>query len=199
MLIQGGILCLAPCALCLLLAAGSQTGPRPGADSPPDELPSHLVYLPMDVAERMLVLAGVTGQDVVYDLGCGDGRLAILAAKKFGARSVCVDDDPARIAEARANAEREAVAPRITFLQEPAARLADATVVAMSMPQSAPWLGKNGLLNPTLTDQLPPGARVVSNFVPGSMAEWKADRIDRFVDAKGKARAVLYLWKIGQT
>jgi hypothetical protein len=171
--------------------------PPAAQEQPPDELPAHLVYLPIDVAERMLVLAGVTGGDLVYDLGCGDARVAILAATKFGARSVCVDHDAKRMAEARANVEREGAADRVSFLQQDSVALGDATVVTMSTPQSAPWLGLNGLLNPTLTGQLKPGARVVSNFVPGSMAAWTPDRVDRFVDAKGKARAVLYLWRIG--
>ena len=178
------------------LAVRAQAPAQRSEELPPDELPAHLAYLPIDVAERMLTLAGVTTGDVVYDLGCGDARIAILAAKKFGARSVCVDHDAKRMAEARANVAREGAASRISFLQQESVALSDATVVTMSTPQSAPWLGLNGLLDPTLTSQLKPGARVVSNFVPGSMASWKPERVDRFVDGKGTARAILYLWKI---
>jgi precorrin-6B methylase 2 len=179
------------------LDAGQQRSTPPPAELPPDELPAHLAYLPMDVAERLLVLAGVTEADLVFDLGCGDGRIAILAVKKFRARSVCVEHDANRMAEAHANAEREGVSASVTFLPQKTVNLADATVVTMSTPQSAAWLGLNGLLNPTLSAQLKPGARIVSNFVPGSMAAWQADRVDRFVDGKGVARAVLYLWTIG--
>ena len=160
------------------------------------EIPPHLVYVPMDVAERMLELARVTRNDVVYDLGCGDGRVAILAAKKYGARSVGVDVDPKRIAEAKANAEREGVAKQVRFLEQNTVDLSEATVVTMTLPQSVRWLSLNGLLHPALTGQLKAGARIVSNVVAGSMKEWKPDRVDRFTDANGQARAILYLWKV---
>lgn len=159
------------------------------------EIPPHLVYLPMDVAERMLELAGVTRNDVVYDLGCGDGRVAILAAKKYGARGVGVDVDPRRIAEAKGNAEREGVSSLVRFVEQNTVDLSEATVVTMSLPQSVRWLSLNGLLHPALTKQLKPGARIVSNVVAGSMKDWKPDRVDRFTDSSRKARAILYLWK----
>jgi trans-aconitate methyltransferase len=180
----------------MLAAAGAaaQRG-RQSASEPPAEIPPHLIYLPMDVADRMLADAGVTKADVVYDLGCGDGRVAIMAVTKFGAKAVAVDNNAARIAEARANAEREGVAASIRFVQQNMIDLSDATVVTMSSPQSMAWLGLNGLLNPTLTGQLKPGARIISNFVPGSMKEWKPDRVDHFVD-RGQPRAILYLWKV---
>lgn len=158
------------------------------------EVPPHLVYLPMDVAERLLVLAAVGRDDVVYDLGCGDGRIAIMAAKKYGARGVCVENDPKRIAEAKANAVREGVSDRIRFLHQDTADVSEATVLAMSTPQSARWLGANGLLHPTLTRQLKPGSRIVTNFVAGSMKDWRPDQIDRFTVADGTPRAVLYRW-----
>jgi precorrin-6B methylase 2 len=148
----------------------------------------------MDVAERMLELAGVAGDDVVYDLGCGDGRVAILAAKKYGARAVGVEVGPERIAEARANAEREGVTSLVRFIQESSVDLSEATVVTMSTPQSARWLSVNGLLDPTLTGQLKAGTRIVSNFVAGSMKNWQPERVDRFADAQGELRAFLYLW-----
>jgi len=159
------------------------------------EVPPHLVYVPMDIAERMLEVAGVTKNDVVYDLGCGDGRVAIMAAKKYGARGVGVDNDPERIAEAQANAEREGVSHLVRFVQQNTIDLSEATVVTMTTPQSASWLGLNGLLQPLLTRQLKAGSRIVTNFVAGSMKNWKPDRVDRFTDARGNARAILYLWK----
>jgi len=159
------------------------------------EVPPHLVYIPMDVAERMLELAAVTRNDVVYDLGCGDGRVAIMAAKKYGARGVGVDNDPKRVEEARANAQREGVSDRVRFVQQNTIELSEATVVTMTTPQSARWLGLNGLLQPLLTKQLKAGSRIVTNFVAGSMKNWKPDRVDRFTDARGNARAILYLWK----
>jgi len=147
--------------------------------------------------ERMLEVAGVTRNDVVYDLGCGDGRVAIMAAKKYGARGVGVDNDPGRIAEARANAEREGVSHLVRFVQQDTIDLSEATVVTMTTPQSAVWLSLNGLLQPWLTRQLSAGARIVTNFVAGSMKNWKPDQVDRFTDERGHARAILYLWKHG--
>jgi trans-aconitate methyltransferase len=164
---------------------------------PPEEIPPHLVYIPMDVADRMLADAAVTSSDVVYDLGCGDGRVSILAVKKYGARVVAVDNNPKRIAEARENATKEGVVDRITFVQQNMVDLSPATVVTMSSPQSMSWLALNGLLDPTLTSQLKPGARLISNFVPGSMKEWKPDRVDHFAD-HGKPRATLFMWKIAE-
>ncbi len=159
-------------------------------------VPHHLMFVATDVAERMLRLANVTRADVVYDLGCGEGRLAILAAKKYGARSVGVDSDPKRIVEARANAGKDGVSNLVRFVQEGTIDVSEATVVTMVVPQSVPWLTENGgLLQPTLTRQLRTGARIVTNFVAGSMKEWKPDRIDHVTDARGNARAILYLWK----
>src|SRR5207244_2045190 len=71
--------------------AFSQRGQSPSQVEPLPEVPLHLQFVPSSVAERMLDLARVTSRDVVYDLGCGDGRVAILASKKFGARAVGVD------------------------------------------------------------------------------------------------------------
>ena len=74
------------------------------------------VPTPYDVVNRMLALAGVTADDVIYDLGCGDGRIVITAAERFGARGVGIDYDTERIAEANANAERRGVADSVTFI-----------------------------------------------------------------------------------
>src|SRR5947208_14074378 len=73
---------------------------------------------PMEVAHAMLEMAQVTASDVVYDLGCGDGRIVIAAAARFGARGVCVDIDPQRIAESRENARPARVEERIRFMTE---------------------------------------------------------------------------------
>ena len=162
---------------------------------PLPEIPQHLAFVPLDIAERMLDLAGVTKNDVVYDLGCGDGRIAILAARKYGARGVGVDTDPRRIAQANANAEKEGVSNLVRFTQQDTIDPSEATVLTMSIPQSAAWLNRNGLLHPTLTGPLKRGSRVVTNFVAGSMKDWKPDRVDHFADARGNARAILYLWK----
>jgi len=173
-----------------------QRGQNPSQIEPLPEVPPHLQFVSFEVAERMLDLAKVTRNDVVYDLGCGDGRVAILAARKYGARSVGVDVDPRRIAEANANAEKAGVSSLVRFVQRSTIDVSEATVLTMSIPQSSVWLTQNGLLHPTLTRQLKAGARIVTNFVSGSMKDWKPDRVDHFRDAGGHERAFLYVWKL---
>lgn len=156
----------------------------------PDLPRAPYVATPPDVVERMLGLGRVDPRDVVYDLGCGDGRIVIAAARKFGARGVGVDIDPVRIAEATANARRAGVEKLVTF------RLADvletdvsgATVVTLYMLSAI-----NVKLRPILTRQLPRGSRIVShNF---AMGDWEPDQVDTFKDAAGTTRT-LYLWTI---
>ena len=183
-------------ALVATVAAGVAAPQRGQSQLDPlPPVPPHLLFVPSDVAERMLQLANVTRADVLYDLGCGEGRLAITAAKQYGARSVGVDTDPGRIAAAKANAEREGVSSLVRFVQANTIDVSEATVVTMFAPQSVAWLSDNGLLQPTLTRQLKAGARIVSNFVAGSMKDWTPGRVDHFSDARGNARAILYLWK----
>jgi cyclopropane fatty-acyl-phospholipid synthase-like methyltransferase len=143
-----------------------------------------------DVVDRMLALARVDARDVVYDLGCGDGRIVIAAARTFGARGVGVDIDPVRIAEAQANARRAGVEHLVTFRLQDALEtdVMDATVVTLYMLSAM-----NVRLRPILTRDLRPGARIVShNF---AMGDWEPDRVDTFQDAGGATRT-LYLWEI---
>ena len=147
------------------------------------------VPTPQDVVDRMLELAEVTSSDVVYDLGCGDGRIVITAAQRFGARGVGVDIDPQRIAEANANAEREGVQHLVQFVQQDAMTVdvSEATVVALYLLSSS-----NLKLRPRLTEQLAPGTRIVSHAF--SMGDWAADDIKRFTDLRGNTRT-LFLWR----
>jgi SAM-dependent methyltransferase len=147
------------------------------------------VPTPQEVVDRMLRLAEVGKGDVVYDLGCGDGRIPITAAKRFGARGVGVDIDPQRIAEANANAKKEGVTDRVRFLLQDAltTNLSDATVVTLYLLSAS-----NLKLRPILTKQLKPGARIVSHAF--SMGDWQADKVDTFADTAGTTRT-LYLWK----
>lgn len=190
--------------LVLTLALAAATGvaagvcAAPGPQAPPLATQS-VPYVPIDVAERMLVLAGVTKNDVVYDLGCGDGRIAIAAAKNYGAHAVGVDSDPKRIAEATANAQRDGVSALVRFVQQDTLDFPEATVVTLTIPQAAPWLTHNGLVHQLLSKQLKPGARIVTTFLPGSMTGWKPSRVDRFTDPQGSPRAMLYLWKVEGT
>jgi protein-L-isoaspartate O-methyltransferase len=147
------------------------------------------VATPPDVVDRMLALARVGPQDVVYDLGCGDGRIVIAAARAHGARGVGVDIDPARIDEARENARLAGVEHLVTFRVEDARAtdVSEATVVTLYLVAAL-----NVQLRPRLTAQLRPGARVVSHNFP--MGDWDPDRVDVFRSADGQTRT-LYLWK----
>ena len=151
------------------------------------------VPTPQDVVDRMLEIAGVTENDLVYDLGCGDGRIVITAAKKYGARGVGVDIDPQRIAESKANAEREGVSHLVEFIEQDAMAvdLSEATVVTLYLLSSS-----NMKLRPMLTRQLQAGARIVSHAF--SMGNWEADQVERFTDTRGNTRT-LYLWRADGT
>ena len=130
-------------------------------------------YVPTanNVVEAMLKLAGVKNTDVVYDLGCGDGRIVITAARAYGARGVCVDINPERIKEARENAQKAGVADRIRFVESDlfVADIKDATVVMLYLLTSV-----NERLRPKLQADLMPGTRVVSNTF--GMGDWKPDK-----------------------
>ena len=125
----------------------------------------------MDQTLAMLKLAGVTKNDVVYDLGCGDGRLVITAVKDFGARGVGIDIDPERIKDSTENAAKAGVTRRIAFRNEDLfeAKISDATVVTLYL---WPWI--NLKLKDKLLKELKPGTRVVSNL--HDMGEWKPDK-----------------------
>lgn len=137
----------------------------------------------------MLKLARVKAGDVVYDLGCGDGRIVIAAVRDRGARGVCVDIDPQRIAEARENARRVGVDKRIRFLTQDLFEtdIGDATAVMLFL-----WPEVNLMLRPKLLRELKPGARVISHM--HDMGDWRPQRTVR-VSASDRER-VVYLWTI---
>jgi SAM-dependent methyltransferase len=172
-------------SLCLTLPLLAQTGQkRPDAPQLAPYVPT-----PPEVVDRMLQLAQVSKNDVVYDLGCGDGRIPIAAAKRFGARGVGVDIDPQRIAEAQANAKREGVTHLVQFHLQDALKtdVSEATVVTLYLLSAS-----NLKLRPILTKQLKPGARIVAHAF--SMGDWQPDKVDTFTDTSGTTRT-LYLWK----
>ena len=140
---------------------------------------------PHRVVRAMLELARVRQSDVVYDLGSGDGRIPIAAARIHGARGIGIDIDPRRIAEANANARAAAVADRVSFRNEDLfeADFRDATVVTLFL-----YPDLNLKLRPKLLRELRPGTRVVSYY--HDMGDWKPERT---VPA-GKAN--IYLWTI---
>jgi precorrin-6B methylase 2 len=161
----------------------------PGAQKRPDA-PQLAPYVPTghDVVDRMLSLASVTKADFVVDLGCGDGRIPIAAAKKYGARGLGVDIDPVRIAEANANLKAAGVQNLVEFRLEDALKtdVTNATVVTTFLLSAS-----NLRLRPILTKQLKPGARIVTNTF--SMGDWTPAKTDTFVDATGRTRT-LYLY-----
>ncbi|HKC43965.1 MAG TPA: class I SAM-dependent methyltransferase [Burkholderiales bacterium] len=118
------------------------------------------VPTPHEIVDAMLKLANVNSSDLVYDLGCGDGRIVIAAAHKFGARGVGIDIDPDRIRDAVENARAAGVADRVRFVQGDLfeADFRDATVVTLFLK----W-NYNRKLRPRLWDQLKPGTPVVSH------------------------------------
>jgi SAM-dependent methyltransferase len=132
------------------------------AQSPTEQVQINAPYVttPRAVVDAMLRLAGVTARDVVYDLGCGDGRIVIAAAKRYGAHGVGIDLNPERIQEARANARKAGVEPLIRFQVEDlfAADIHAATVVALYLLPDV-----NLRLRPKLLNDLKPGTRVVSH------------------------------------
>jgi len=156
----------------------------------PQNRPAHdldvpYVPTPMNVVDAMLKMARVTPNDVVYDLGCGDGRIVIMAAQKYGARGVGVDLDPRRIAEANENAKLARVTGRVTFYVRDVfdTDFSDATVVTLYMLPSV-----NEKLMPRIK-ALTPGTRVVTHAFTFGDA-WPYERKQ---DVDGKT---IYMWTV---
>lgn len=149
------------------------------------------VPTPPDVVERMLQLADITNQDMVYDLGCGDGRIIIAAARKCGARGVGVDIEPYRVAESQSNARAAGVEQLVTFKHQDALTvdLSTATVVMVYLVQ---W--STEMMGPVIAKTSRAGTRIVShNF---GVADWNPVKTERFLDEDGNAHT-LYLWIMG--
>jgi len=167
-----------PAALFAACALAQQSAPERYPDVP-------FVPTPADIVEQMLKLANVHKGDIVYDLGCGDGRIVIMAAEKFGANATGVDIDPDRIREARMNAESAGVTDRVKFVQGDLfqAEISPATVVTLYLLPSV-----NARLMPRLLSELKPGARVVSHSF--DMGDWHPDKA---IEVNGRK---VYLWTI---
>jgi len=160
--------------------AQSQAGPR--ATSTPDVI---FVPTPHEVVDDMLRLADVRKGDVLYDLGSGDGRIPIAAAKAYGIRAVGIDIDPDRIAEARENAKKAGVAGLVDFRLGDLFRsdFREATVVTLYL---LPEL--NVKLRPRLLAELKPGTRIVSHQF--DMGDWHPDKK---LESNGR---LVYFWTI---
>src|SRR3954471_21278916 len=151
-----------PTLLCIL--------PLPLLRSGQQEVDIHAPYVttPLPVVDAMLKLARTRKSDIVYDLGCGDGRIVIAAAKRYGARGVGIDIDPERIQEARANAKREGVESLVRFTAQNVydVDFRDATLVTMYL---LPDMHRK--LAPKLQQDLRKGARIVTHTF--DLGEWQ--------------------------
>jgi hypothetical protein len=148
------------------------------------------VPTPAPVVDRMLELAAVTGHDILYDIGCGDGRIVITAARRYGARGVGIDIDKAKIEESERNAAAAGVADKVRFLGMDATKadITEATVVSLYLlPES------NALMRPILEAQLRPKSRVVCHNY--AMPGWEAKqvRVETVKDEEGVTHYV-YLY-----
>jgi precorrin-6B methylase 2 len=132
----------------------------------------HYVPTPEEIVDAMLQTAAVTSADVVYDLGSGDGRIVIEAAKKYGALGVGIELDQDLVKRATKNAEKAGVADKVRFVRSDFFKvdLSPATVVTLFLSQST-----NLRLQPKLLRELKPGARVVSHRFP-MPPDWKPDK-----------------------
>jgi SAM-dependent methyltransferase len=153
-------------ALFLVSAAAQDAQPKRSPDVP-------YVPTPDAIVQSMLKLAGVQKGDVVYDLGCGDGRIVIAAAKLYGAHGIGVDINPERIREARLNAKQAGVEGMVQFVEGDLfdADIKDASVVTLYLLPSI-----NLKLRPKLMRDLKPGTRVVSHAF--DMGDWKPEKRD---------------------
>ena len=172
-------------ALIVLLAAFALPGIALWAQEEENNRDVPYVPTPEKVVEEMLNLASVKKSDVVYDLGSGDGRIVITAARKYGVKGVGVDIDPERIAEANENARAAGVTHLVEFHKNDLFKedISQATVVTLYLlPQV------NLRLKPKLFKELKPGTRIVSHSF--DMGDWKPDQQ---LDVEGRK---IYFWVI---
>jgi cyclopropane fatty-acyl-phospholipid synthase-like methyltransferase len=166
----------------------------PVAANDREEIP--FVPTPMEVVDRMLELAEVKKGDVIYDLGSGDGRIVIRAAKKYGARGVGIEMDSTLLAKARQAARADGVDHLVEFHAEDAlkADLSKATVVTLYM---LPWF--NEAMKPSFKKYLKPGARIVAHDF--GIEGWEPDKTIKLPEPEIKNGGykhyhLLYLWRI---
>jgi len=172
---------LACAALAIPLTASQAVQNRPASQVP-------YVPTPADVVDRMLALANVTSSDVVYDLGCGDGRIVVAAAKKYGAHAMGFDIDPDRIRESEANAKAAGVEHLVSFKQQDILTVDVSPASVVTLYLLSEW---NLRLRPVLTSQLKPGSRIVSHAF--TMGDWEPEKTEVFTDSGGSPRS-LYRW-----
>ena len=182
-------------AILAVFACSLMTIANTAADYP-EEIP--FVPTPMDVVDQMLELAEVKKGDVVYDLGSGDGRIVIRAAKKYGVRAVGIEMDRLLLDKARKDAKAAGVSHLVEFRAEDAMKvdLTKATVVTLYM---LPWF--NEAMKPSFKKYLKPGARIVAHDF--GIEGWEPDKTVKLPDPEKKIGGLihyhtLYLWRIGK-
>jgi len=171
-----------------VLAAPALASAQATATQTPTRRPD-VIYVPtpQEVVDAMLQVAKVTKNDVVYDLGTGDGRIPVTAAKTYGARGVGIDIDPQRIKEATENVQKNGVGDRVRIIQGDLfeTNISEATVVTLYLLPSL-----NQKLIPKLNKELKPGTRIVSHAF--DMGDWKPEQE---LDVNGRK---VYYWTIGK-
>lgn len=164
----------------------------PTTTAQPQERQGNVPYVPTPekVVDRMLKLANVSSNDVLYDLGSGDGRIPITAVQKYGAsRATGIEINPQLVQQSRENSQKAGVTDRVAFLQQDLFQtdLSQATVVTLYLLPSV-----NLQLQPKLLQELKPGTRIISHDF--DMGEWKPERVER---VQGPARQhTIYYWVV---
>jgi precorrin-6B methylase 2 len=146
------------------------------------------VPTPQPVVEEMLRLVEPKEGEVLYDLGCGDGRIVVTAAKKYKVKGIGVDIDPERIKESKENAQKAGVSDRVKFLEKNLFEMdfSDADILCMYLLTSV-----NAKLKPTILADMKPGARVVSHAF--DLGDWKPDKT---VQVKASDNRTVYFWVV---
>jgi ribosomal protein L11 methylase PrmA len=174
-------------ALALTVVVAGLAAPTASAQTAAPTRRPDVIFVPTPeaVVEAMLQVANVTKSDVVYDLGCGDGRIPVTAAKKYGARGFCFDIDPQRISEAKENVAKNNVGNLVTVVHADLFEtdLSGASVVTLYLLPSL-----NVKLMPKLMKELKPGTRIVSHAF--DMGDWKPEKE---LDVDGRK---VYFWTI---
>jgi predicted RNA methylase len=178
----------APVLLVLLLLVACGDPPAPPARDPASLAP--YVASPENIVEEMLRLAEVGPEDVLYDLGSGDGRIVIMAAREHGARGIGFELDADLVRQSAETATRAGVAHRVEFRRQDVLTvdLSPATVVTIYIGQEG-----NRKLRPAVQNQLRQGARVVS--LDFDMGDWRPDAVRQLLDEAGMTHT-LFLWRI---
>ena len=192
-------------ALCLSLLIAATIGPHEtrfsiapvnvfaqAAQKYEDEGKKIVPYVPtpQEVVERMLELAEVKKGDVVYDLGSGDGRIVVTAAKKYGVKAIGFEIDPERIKESHENIKKAGVGNLVEIRQQDirTVNLSPASVLTMYLLPEV-----NLMIRPNIWKEMKPGSRVVSHDF--DMADWKALKTEHIKDSSGWEHT-LYLWHV---